>query len=304
MSKMKKRFKAINKLLDGMTTAKEKVIVGLYKKCFNEMYALLHKQYKQYQTDGILTFEAMIKQNRLKKFETKMIQLLTLLNKDVGSTIYEHLRNVRLQGYYRSSWIIETMSKVKLGYSTVPTDVLEKSIEHNFTGLTLNQRLEKQRKEIILRLRETVTRGLHEGQSIQTMSRAVQKDMGVSAGKANRIVRTESHRLIESAKHESVEHANKSGVVMVKEWNSSEDERVRQKHKADHRILNGKKLFIHEKFKQGLGEGEGPGMMGTAAHDINCRCFLVYEIVRIVAKTHEELAKLTFESWMKTRLSA
>ncbi|PFR93506.1 phage minor head protein [Priestia megaterium] len=303
MSKMKERFKAINKLLDGMTTAKEKVIVGLYKKCFNEMYALLHKQYKQYQTDGILTFETMIKQNRLKKFETKMIQLLTMLNKDVGSTIYEHLRNVRLQGYYRSSWIIETMSKVKLGYRTVPTDVLEKSIEHNFTGLTLNDRLEKQRKEVIIRLRETVTRGLHEGQSIQTMSRAVQKDMGVSAGKANRIVRTESHRLIESSKHESVEHANKSGVIMVKEWNSSEDERVRQKHKANHRLLNGKKVFATEKFKQGSVEGDGPGMMGTAAHDINCRCFLTYEIERIEAKTHEELAKLTYEEWMKVRLS-
>jgi Phage Mu protein F like protein len=304
MSEMKRRFKAINKLLDGMTTAKEKVIVGLYKKCFNEMYALLHKQYKQYQTDGILTFETMIKQNRLKKFETEMIQLLTMLNKDVGSTIYEHLRNVRLQGYYRSSWIIEIMSKVKLGYRTVPTDVLEKSIEHNFTGLTLNDRLEKQRKEIIIRLRETVTRGLHEGQSIQTMSRAVQKDMGVSTGKANRIVRTESHRLIESAKHESVEHANKSGVIMVKEWNTSEDERVRQKHKANHRILNGKKIFATEKFKQGLGEGDGPGMMGTAAHDINCRCFLTYEIERIEGKTHEELAKLTYEEWMKVRLEA
>lgn len=282
-----------------MTTAKEKLIVNMYKKCFNDMYALLHKQYKQYQTDGILTFEAMIKQNRLKKFEKKMIQLLTMLNKDVGATIYEHLRNVRLQGYYRSLWIIETMSKVKLGYRTVPTDVLEKSIEHNFTGLTLSDRLEKQRKEIILRLRETVTKGLHEGQSIQTMSRAVQKDMGVSAGKANRIVRTESHLLIESAKHESVEHANKSGVIMIKEWNSSEDERVRQKHKADHHVLNRKKIFVHEKFKQGLGEGNGPGMMGTAAHDINCRCFLSYEIERIEAKTHEELAKLTYKEWMK-----
>ncbi|WEA46820.1 phage minor head protein [Priestia aryabhattai] len=303
MSKMKKRFKAINKLLDGMTTAKEKVIIGLYKKCFNEMYALLHKQYKQYQTDGILTFETMIKQNRLKKFETKMIQLLTMLNKDVGSTIYEHLQNVRLQGYYRSSWIIETMSKVKLGYRTVPTDVLEKSIEHNFTGLTLNDRLEKQRKEIIIRLRETVTRGLNEGQSIQKMSRAVQKDMGVSAGKANRIVRTESHRLIQQSTLESANHANKSGVIMVKEWNSSKDERVRQKHKANHRILNGKKIFVHEKFKQGSVKGDGCGMMGTASHDINCRCILSYEIERIEAKTHEELAKLTYEEWMKLRLA-
>lgn len=76
------------------------------------------------------------------------------------------------------------------------------------------------------------------------MSRAIQKDMGVSVGKANRIVRTESHRLIESAKRESVEYANESGVIMVKEWNSLEDGRVRQKHKADHRIINGKKLLV------------------------------------------------------------
>lgn len=106
------------------------------------------------------------------------------------------------------------------------------------------------------------------------------------------------------SKHESVEHANKSGVIMVKEWSSSEGESVPQKHKANHRILNGKKLFIHENFKQELGKGDGPSMMGTAAHNINCRCFLVYEIVRIVAKTHEELVKLTYEEWMKTRLSA
>jgi len=62
-------------------------------------------------------------------------------------------------------------------------------------------------------------------------------------------------------------------------------------------------LFIHEKFKQGLGEGDGPGMMGVASHDVNCRCYLSYEIKRIEAKTHEELAKLTYEEWRKTLLS-
>lgn len=52
-------------------------------------------------------------------------------------------------------------------------------------------------KDLADQLGETVKKGLHEGQSIQTMSRVVQKDMDVSAGNANRIVRTESHRLIE-----------------------------------------------------------------------------------------------------------
>ncbi|MGG3449900.1 hypothetical protein [Domibacillus aminovorans] len=79
-------------------------------------------------------------------------------------------------------------------YYSVPIEVLENAIQHNFTSLTLNERLQAQRNEVILKLRQVVTSGLYEGQTYRTMARSIQDHMEMSATKAIRIVRTESKR--------------------------------------------------------------------------------------------------------------
>ncbi|MGG3450195.1 phage minor head protein [Domibacillus aminovorans] len=296
---MQERYKKLTEKLIKLTGITEKVLITEYMITLQEIHALLETQYKQYEEDGKLTFDVMTKHNRLKKFEQGLIDHIVVLNKKVGPTLIKHLKDLYTEGYYTSAWILETETLTKLAFSAVQVEVLENAIQHNFTGLTLNERLQAQRNEVILKLRQVVTSGLHEGQTYHTMAKAIQNQMEMSATKTMRIVRTEGHRLQESSKHDSTEHAHKNGVRMKKTWNSVGDERVRDAHQD----LNGKTIPIDQEFtSKAGGKGKGPGMMNKAADDINDRCFLTYSIEKIEKPQHAELKDMPLEQWKKERL--
>lgn len=297
---MQERYKKLTEKLVKLTTATEKAFIAEYMTTLQDIHSLLEAQYLRYEEDGKLTFEVMTQHNRLKKFEQGMIDHLVGLNKKAGSMLIKHLKNLYTEGYYTSAWILETETLTKLAFSSVPIEMLENAIQHNFTGLTLNERLQAQRNDVILKLRQVVTSGLHEGQTYRTMARAIKDQMEISATKAIRIVRTEGHRLQESSKHASTEHAHTNGVRMNKTWNSMGDERVRDAHQD----LNRKTIPIDQEFtSKAGGKGKGPGMMNKAADDINDRCFLTYSVEKIEKLQHAGLKDMSLEQWKKERLS-
>jgi uncharacterized protein with gpF-like domain len=171
-------------------------------------------------------------------------------------------------------------------------------------GLTLNHRLERQRANIIYQIQQQVTQGLQSNETYSKMAKRLKTELEGDAVKAMRIVRTEGHRVQESAKHDAADHANNNGVVMMKQWNSLEDERVRHRpiNKADHRKLDNKKSGMDGLFDDGLSKGLAPGQLPAAASSINCRCFLTYSIERIEKPQHEELENMAFDKWKKERL--
>lgn len=307
---MKERFKKLIDFLNKLTDRKEQQIVSEYLKALEEIYSLLEKNYRQYEEDGKLTYDVMIKHNRLMKFEDELISTLLGLNKTIGNLIVDHLYDVYTEGYYQSGWVLETETQVKLSYSSVKLDVLQSAIQHNFTGLTLNERLKNQRNEVIIKLREVITRGLHEGQTIKNMSESIQNQLEMSATKSVRIARTESHRLIQQSSFDAAQQANKKGVIMMKEWMSMKDERVRRagkgkgkkKSKADHKKLDGKKLPLDGLFDDGLSKGPAPGQLPAAGSSVNCRCILLYSVERIEKPQHPELKEMPLDRWKKERL--
>ncbi|OAH53889.1 hypothetical protein AWH48_11515 [Domibacillus aminovorans] len=296
---MQERYRKLTEKLVKFTSRAEKELVAEYMTALQDIHRLLESQYLQYEEDGKLTFEVMTKHNRLKKFEQGMVDYIVVLNKKIGSTLIKHLKDLYTEGYYTGAWILETETLTKLAFSSVPIEVLENAIQHNFTGLTLNERLQAQRNDVILKLRQVVTSGLHEGQTYRTMARSIQDQMEMNATKAMRIVRTESKRLIEISKLDSVQHANKNGVVIMKEWNSSRDERTRNSHKS----LDSKKIPTDAEFSIGSDKGKAPTLFSRPENSINCRCFLTYSVEKIEKPQHAGLKDMPLEQWKKERLT-
>lgn len=88
----------------------------------------------------------------------------------------------------------------------------------------------------------------------------------ISDGRLNTIVRTE---VIGASNAGTLAGYEQSGVVEGKEWLAAIDERTRPLHAE----ADGQKVAIDGEFMLGDGtEGECPGNMGSAEHDINCRC--------------------------------
>jgi SPP1 gp7 family putative phage head morphogenesis protein len=302
MSNLEKSAEIIEKLLDERIEGSERAIAKRYAHLLYEIRKEIARLFELYEKDGVLTYEEMAKYDRLKKFLAYINTLLAQNYKDLKTILYQVLSEVYQEGYYRTAWAIETESLSRLAYSTVTPETITAMIENPITGLTLSETLQKNRTAIIYKIQQEITQGLVKGESYKTMATRLKQAIEVDATKAMRIVRTEAHRVSESAKHDSAEHANKNGVIMVKTWNSVGDEKVRHSTMANHRKLNGKTIPIDQDFEQGRGKGKGPGMMLAPEHDINDRCFLTYSIKKVEQVDAKELENMAFETWKKERL--
>jgi hypothetical protein len=313
MKNLNKTAEMIEKLVNKRVKKGERDIVKRYALLLNEIRKELAKLYEKYEVAGKLTYAEMAKYDRLRKFMEYISWLLGVAYKDVKKIVYDILGESYLDGYYLTAWAAETDTLSRLAYSAVSATTITAMIENPISGLTLSQRLEKNRAAIIYTIQQEITQGLVKGETYRTMANRLKKALEGNVDKAMRIVRTEAHRVKESGKLDAALHAHKNGVIMMKEWNTMQDERVRpgtnktskkkrRKRVADHRMLDGVKIPVDKDFVGKLGKGPAPGQLGHASEDVNCRCFLTYSVERIEKPDAKELENMTFEQWKKERL--
>lgn len=298
-----KRLEQINRRIGQLIAKEEREIARKYAKVLLEIRNLLAKQYEQYEKGGQLTLQEMLKHDRIKKLMRRINHLLKVHYKDINKQMERVLGESYTEGYYLTAWAVETYALTKLSYASVRPESLTAMLNNPVAGLTLKERLERQRANIIYQIQQQITQGLLQNETYSKMARRLKQELEGDAVKAMRIVRTEGHRVQESAKHDAADHATKNGVVMMKQWNSLEDERVRgKKGKASHRKLNNQKLPMDGLFNDGLSAGPAPGLLPAAGSSINCRCFLTYTVEKIQKPQHPTLEKMAFDDWKKERL--
>lgn len=295
---MRKRIEQIERFLERQTDQKELDLAKRYASLLLSIQSVLGEFYRRYETDGRLTYVEVIKYDRLQRLNKEIIELINNEDKSVRREIFNHLKSQYQETFYRVAHVIETIAKAKLNYSAVRREVLDEAINIDFTGLTLNERLERRRQELIYNIREAIVRGLHRGKTYRQMANDIKDELDGDLVKAQRIVRTEAHRVRELAGLKSVQHAAEQGIIMTKTWNTVEDERVRMRHSK----LNGITLPHDGLFRIDGHEAPAPGQFGAPEMDINCRCFLTYEIQEIRKPQHDELANMGYEEWKRERL--
>ncbi|MBL5768408.1 hypothetical protein HV436_06575 [Bacillus sporothermodurans] len=313
MSNLNKSNEMIEKEVDKKVDEGERKVLKQYALLLNDIRRTLASVYEKFEQNGSLTFSEMAKYNRLQALTKQINHLLNTHYKNIKDVVYDVLGESYLDGYYITAWAVETDTLSKLSYSSVSKETINAMIENPISGLTLSERLEKHRVDIIYKIKQEVTQGLIKGETYGTMANRVKDALEGDVTKAVRVVRTESHRSVEAGKHDSAEHAQKNGVIMSKEWNSMQDERVRpgrgigkksSRTGANHRMLDGITIPIDQNFKGKLGSGPAPGQLGHAGEDINCRCFLTYTVESIKKPNAKELENMAFETWKKERLKS
>ena len=90
---------------------------------------------------------------------------------------------------------------------------------------------------------------------------------------AIRITRTESHRITNEVKQQTIAKAQEKGADVVKQWDSTLDGRTRSTHME----LDGQLRELDQPFKVPSTGATAmyPGGFGVPAEDINCRCALL-----------------------------
>jgi len=312
----------VKRIEEHRVTLSESKVRKIYKQLMKELTAFVGEEYVKYaDADGVLTFSTLRDRARQARFIEEVAAKVDSITPELHGEIMGLCEKTYKSCYegmgkaVRSASNTEELAKVVKGGLVTP-DVVKQSFDNSISKLTLPNALEKHRQEVIYTVKQELSIGLINGDRYEKMARRLTDKLDISYGKATRIVRTESHRNIESGFFDCAERlADKmegSGLVSVCTWRTMKDDRVRpnvrrktkkgwktykSKNGADHVAMEGKTVRVGDffVFPDGV-KTKAPSKSGEARHDCNCRCFLEYDVM-----TEEEFAKVNANKTEKTK---
>ena len=299
---IKGAFDDFERWYEGFTNRQLKELQKAYKDSLALTKKELEKYYKQFSKKGELTLAEMQKYDRLRKMQKDLDAAILELSRTQAKEVQSLLFEVYSEGYDRMGWLAEQATGINLRWYVLPKDYIKKAIQNPVSGLTLNEILEKNRQEILWRIRQEVTQGLIRGESYFKTADRLKAALEDNYVKATRIVWTESHRCKEQAQLEAMQKLQEKGVEAKRRWVATLDEKTRDTHRALDGQTEDKDGYFHIR---GL-RTKGPGMFGVASEDCNCRCTTIFVFEGSEPQTRMIQGKgisnyITYSEWKKQK---
>ena len=266
---MIKLLKANYRALRTMVSGVEREVLRSYRRSLHSVREQMSDIYLKYSVAGSLTYAEMTKYNRLNLMFDNLAGEIKAMSARNGFKIRRLSGDIYEEAFYRGAFTIEKSAQAKIGFYKLRPEEIRAAVQMPLSGLTLNERLARNRADIIIRVREQVTQGLIQGESYPKMGRRITEVFNKDAEKALRVARTEAHRCQSMGIKKSFDEAEEKGVNLKRTWDAAADDRTRE----DHLSMDGR-----EPDEDGLytlpdgSRGEAPGLTGEASQDINCRC--------------------------------
>lgn len=315
MTRLEKYLYQLRRIEEHREAAAEREIRKTYKKLLKEVSGYIAEIYVSYSEDDMLTYSSLAAAGMDARFLEEVEQRISGISPDVAREIqdtvaqtYEACYDGMRNAVVKAAGNRELLQKAFESVSAVTPDVIKRAVENPVSGLTLKDTLEKHRKEIIYDIKRNIGVGLTNGDRYSTMAKRIAESIDGDYKKAVRIVRTETHRVRESGFNDAATAINESlrqgssGYVMAKTWNTMQDERVRPKkakgksRKYNHVKMDGVTIPQDDLFVLPSGAtGKAPSQTGVAGEDINCRCYLSYDLVLASELTKVQDGKKTIE---------
>jgi len=276
---LEKDFKILQRKIDRIQRARERTIFNNYKSTLADLKKTMERIYSKYEIDGQLTFTEMSKHDRINKLDKEMAKAFQKLYSENSKLTRATLKSIYTTGYKDTMSIVENAANKKIRGILKPINVT-KTINDEMAGLNWATRLRQGRNNAIVQVQRSVRQGLSQGMTYNQVSKLLADELGKDVIQPTRIIRTETKRVVEQAKKDSLDHANNQGVKMVKKWLSARDERTRDRHYD----MDGVTIPYEEDFVilETGSRGPAPGLMegsDSASDNINCRCTFIIDIV-------------------------
>ncbi|MCI6998031.1 MAG: phage head morphogenesis protein [Eubacterium sp.] len=210
------------------------------------------------------------------ELERILTDILQRMNDKNYQSIEEYLNDVAQDSFLGSVYSLHQNNiPIRL---MINERLIANMINTPVDGIKLSERLYKNTKELKKKVVAEISRGFATGKSYQDMAKELSNKMispfSPSYNQALRIARTEGARVNNATAFEAMKKAKKFGLDIVKQWDSTLDNRTR----PHHRRLDGQIKEIEEYFEVGGNRALYPCGFGIASEDINCRCFAVMRV--------------------------
>lgn len=271
-----KDFINLDKDIEKLIRSSEKNIIKGYRDSLKLLKHEMADLYEKHSIDGKLTSDVMNKYNRIKALDKDIQLTVKMIYGANNKEINQALRKAFVDTSKSIMYIVDKDVGKKLQPITKSKDITA-TINEAMKGLNWKDRNAKHRQDLIYNIQKTVKEGISNGDTYSSMANRLTKTMNVDVNKATTIARTETARVKSQSQKDTLDKVKKSGIEMMKTWNSVSDERVRSSHNE----MDGTTVPYDDDFITPLGnKGFGPKLLDDDGEDsINCRCFLTISFI-------------------------
>jgi SPP1 gp7 family putative phage head morphogenesis protein len=253
-------FSKADEYLENLTNKEMRLLLQNYKSSKKEIDKLIENLKTEYSD----TWFSMPQYKRLKAIKDQVNDTINTLIRVTNPIIYKGEEKHYIDSYKITDQTFSKTLKIELSFTMLDKQAIVKAIKNPLTEVSSIQRNTQNLKQ----LKTELTQNLITGKSYRDTAKKVSERFNVAVYKADRIVRTENHRVQLEARLDSMKDAKSQGIQMMKEWVSASDSRTRSSHLE----LNGTIIPVDANFVSSTGGiGPAPGQMG-GSDDINCRC--------------------------------
>lgn len=288
-----------HKETDKIITKIEKELEIIYSKSIKEMTDKLEKTLVKInlETDQRKIYNLVMQEKRIQAMLKQMIEELNNANNLATKLFNDEFINVYSTNYNWEAYNIEHLTGYNLNFTIMNKNVVKEILKENANAFELMAIDDlKDKTQIITTLRRQLLQGLLQGESISKITKRIQIAAEKKRSDAIRIARTETNRVQNKARLNSMEYASSKGLKIKKQWISTMDNRTRHSH----RDLDGEQRDLDDNFSNGC---TCPGEGGSASEVINCRCTMTTEFIGLEKdakelELDEELKKMSYKEWL------
>jgi SPP1 gp7 family putative phage head morphogenesis protein len=203
----------------------------------------------------------------IKEYKKRLDKALKSLQKQYNEKFNEPLEASMSLGYdLQANMIFDKPSRDAL-LAAKQTDAKGRAAALEARNIETFKNVSKTTTDRVMKI---VQQGIEDGLSVDDVAKLIVEDsIKIGASRAQTIARTETLTAVSLGQASMMELAAKAIPGLKKSWISSQDEDVRESHKA----VNGEIRDSDEKFSNGLMYPRDPD--AEPGESINCRCVLV-----------------------------
>lgn len=214
-----------------------------------------------------------------KQYQQALIDQLEAITYDLQAegfkTISEYLEKSYINGYTGVMYDLMISSGIPIIMPINQNQVVKAIQTDSKLSKGLYARLGEDVNYLKRSIRAELSRGIANGSTWNEIAGKIAKGMNspfnTSINNTIRIARTEGHRVQQKATLESMIAAKEKGADILKQWDSTLDNKTR----PHHRMLDGQIKEIEEDFEVDGLKAQAPGHFGKPKEDCNCRCCLL-----------------------------
>ena len=225
----------LEKLTNSLLLGQEKDTVAFlraYKSSLTDIQTYVNQLYSKYSKDGVLTLNEMYKLNRYTNMENEIASIISSLGNKEKTYMKSELTKIYEKSYISTGKIlVEGIPTIAISFNKIPTGFVNKALSYPWSGTDFITRIGVNNDVLISNLKQTLTRGFIQGDSISTMSKGLKSVVDIGATNSRRLIRTEAMHVIGASHNDTYKAA---GVERVK-FITAADDRVC----ADCDLING-----------------------------------------------------------------